>query len=53
MKVRYKSKDGTYESTAEVGDIFTEFDGYDMDGVDTLTDEHVVLVATSTGWQEI
>lgn len=54
MKVRYKSKDGAYESTAYldedpyVGPLVTK-----VTGVDKHTDEPVVLVATTHGWQEV
>jgi len=55
VKVHYKSKDGTYESTAYLDEDI--FDGAAtparVTGVDKYTDEPVTLTYDTYGWREI
>lgn len=56
MKVRYKSKDGTYESTAYLDVDPFEADIYipgEVTGVDKYTDEPVTLVSDVYGWRQV
>ena len=55
MKVHYRSKDGTYESTAYLDEDI--FDGAAtparVTGVDKYTDEPVTLTYDTYGWREV